>query len=128
MRPELCLCCNKTTQFRNAVFTASNIVKYLQEIIENIKYIKDNQYYQMLHLLKNDKQRISFPCGMCYKVNQRELDSLEDEMDELLCIFILKYPDKEKYLHSILRLLAGHYPMKYKTLEQEVKRRKNNNE
>ena len=126
MRPELCICCNKTTQFRNAVMTASNIVNMLQRITQDISCERDEEYYNMIYLLKNDKRRISFPCNMCYKVNQNELDNLENEMDEMLSIFILKHPEKDRYLHQILRLLAGHYPMKYRVVEQETKKREKN--
>lgn len=121
MRPEFCMCCNATTQFRNAVFTASNIVQHLQRITGNLSCEKDREYYNILHLLSYDKRRISFPCGMCYKVNQRELDNMEEKMDELLCVFLLKHPEKVKYIHEILRLLAGYYPIKYRTVERKYK-------
>ncbi len=121
MRPDFCICCNKPTQFRNAVFTAQSIVHNLEMFTSDmVSPQKDNSYYHMLQNLSNDKQRISFPCGMCYKVNTMELSNLEQKMDELICKFIFNTSEKNGKYHELLRLLAGHYPMKYRIIEMAI--------
>lgn len=121
MRPEFCMVCNKVTQFNNAVFTARNIVSRLERMTVGMKEPERNSaYYHMMQNLCCDKMRIPFPCGQCYKVNMMELTNLEDKMNELICTFIANTTSKNKEYHELLRLLAGHYSMKYRAIETAI--------
>lgn len=121
MKTDFCLCCNKPTQFYNSVHTVKNIVHYLETITRNMEHPpKNNEYYYMMQNLSNDKQRISFPCGQCYKINTIELFNLEKKMDELICKFIFNTSEKNGIYHNLLRLFAGHYPMKYHIIETAI--------
>lgn len=121
MRPEFCMVCNKVTQFHNAVFTLRNIVNYLERITQKMENPhKDSVHYHIRQNLSNDKMRISFPCGQCYKVNTIELTNLENRMDDLICKFIFNTDSKSKEYYDLLRMLAGHYSMKYRIVETEI--------
>ena len=90
----------------------------------NVHRIKMYEDGGIRHKFDFDHKHQHFMCGVCHKVNERELVSAERNIvDNLLKFVTLFKTDVDKIhnndYHSILRNLQGHYPGMYRALEKE---------
>ena len=112
----------------------SNIKRITQQVkqLSNYENKQENnrEIRELSSQLMYDKKYIHYMCGTCYKINETVLINLERQLDKLLIDFAIHYTvNKKGELQQILRILSGHYPLKYRSLENYCikQERKNHN-
>lgn len=116
-----CMACNDKNHFKMKVNDARNINHRLEEILTKYGKVQEMEKSDALHAFASDCIHQHFMCGHCPNVNESELRTEEDRINNnllKLCHLIkTKDIDANDY-HLTLRLLSGHYPGKYRALEK----------
>lgn len=127
-----CMVCNDPSRFRSKVNDAQRISRSLEQIIQKYGCLYDiKEYEDRQSMFEFDRQHSHVMCGHCSKINEQELRRAERDINSnLLKICSLITDESIDFTsgdyHLSLRLLAGHYPGKYRSLEKFYYKNKKN--
>ena len=113
----MCLVCNDEHKFNIAINNVQNMIFQLKKIVKT-KEVKNENFYHLFYQFQKDSKHIHFKCGTCQKVNEMQLKNLEKELDEILTTICFQIKSKDTIYFKVLRILQGHYPLKYKIFEK----------
>lgn len=119
----MCQICDDYKKYQSSLNNLRRIVSNLKWLKISNRVNKDNQYYKILHSFKLGQNHIHFLCGTCMKANTSELNSLENELNDILTTIVLDDNLNEETIHKVLLNLRGYYPLKYRTFERLTKSR-----
>lgn len=119
MNPGYCVICTDYTHAKATLTDIRRIGYALNQLVkQNVNY---NVHNCPAAYVKNDTHHLHFMCGTCMKFNNSQLRQAENIVHSAaysLCCNIQDGLISKKEYQEILRLLAGHYPMIYYTMEK----------
>lgn len=128
-----CMGCYDSKKFKNMVHEINNIKNNIETFtrfhkiripeIEFKNWNRKNSH--KLYIIYNDKKHPHFMCGYCHKVNLDELTIAENSLRNTISkvFFIVQsetesIESKKVLVNYVLNLLAGNYPITYRSLER----------
>lgn len=128
-----CMCCYDSKKFKNMVYESNNIKNKIETFIKLHKILVPDIEFRnwnrenssKLYIMYNDKKYPHFMCGYCHQVNLDELTIAESSLRNTISkvFFIVQcetesIETKKVLVNYVLNLLAGNYPITYKSLNK----------
>ena len=113
-----CSCCGDKRKFESKVLDVARIVNALKRYKQTSDFPQTRAFKELEHTIISDRTYPHFMCGTCHQVNTYQLQAYEKTLDDTLLKVVASLTGKNMEYNNILRLLAGHYPIKYRAIER----------
>lgn len=125
-RDMMCSCCSDKNNAKHKINDARRILNLLERRVDKRElrpFMRGVEHNKVLRKLANSHNHVHFMCGTCRQVNIRELNIIENEVNEYLAATILYMDTIEKdraysLKIELFNLFRGHYPIAARLIDR----------